>query len=102
MMFHSPLFILGFLPLCLAGFFAVGAIAGSRFALAWLIAASLVFYGWWNPVSVPLLAGSVLVNYAIVGRTRHSPCPRAWMIAGVTLNLAVLGWFKYADFLLHI
>jgi hypothetical protein len=45
MMFHSPLFILGFLPLCLTGFFIVGAVAGGCTALNWLIAASLVFYG---------------------------------------------------------
>lgn len=101
MMFHSPLFILGFLPLCLTGFFTVGAVAGGRLALGWLIAASLVFYGWWNPVYVPLLIGSVLTNHAIVQMIRRSPRPRAWMIVGVTLNLAVLGWFKYADFLLH-
>jgi alginate O-acetyltransferase complex protein AlgI len=102
MMFHSPLFILGFLPLCLAGFFTTGTLAGGRYALGWLIAASLVFYGWWNPVYVPLLVGSVLVNHAIVRTIRNSPRPRTWMILGVTLNLAVLGWFKYTDFLLHI
>ena len=102
MMFHSPLFILGFLPLCLAGFFTAGAVAGGRHALGWLIAASLVFYGWWNPIYLPLLVGSVLVNHAIVRTIRRSPRPRAWMITGVVLNLAVLGWFKYADFLLHI
>jgi alginate O-acetyltransferase complex protein AlgI len=83
MMFHSPLFILGFLPLCLAGFFTTGTLAGGRYALGWLIA-------------------SVLVNHAIAHTIRRSPWPRAWMIAGVALNLAVLGWFKYADFLLHV
>jgi alginate O-acetyltransferase complex protein AlgI len=102
MMFHSPLFILGFLPLCLAGFFAAGAVGGGRCALGWLIAASLVFYGWWNPAHVPLLIGSVLVNHAIVQTIRRSRCPRAWMTAGVALNLAMLGWFKYADFLVPI
>src|SRR5690242_1830469 len=102
MMFHSPLFILGFLPLCLAGFFATGATAGGRHALGWLIAASLVFYGWWSPAYVPLLVGSVLVNHAIVQTIRRSPRPRVWMILGVALNLAVLGGFKYADFLLHV
>ncbi len=102
MMFHSPVFILGFLPVCLAGFFALGRCLGTTGALAWLIAASLVFYGWWNPVFLPLLIGSVLVNYTLAWTIRRSARPRAWMAAGVALNLAVLGWFKYADFLLHI
>jgi hypothetical protein len=73
MMFHSPLFILGFLPICLAGFFMMGAVAGQRMALGWLIAASVVFYGWWNPVYVPLLIASVLVNHAIAHTIRRSP-----------------------------
>ena len=79
MLFTSPVFILGFLPACLAGFFALGRYAGPGWALGWLIVASLVFYGWWNPVYLPLLIGSVLVNYAIAWTIRHSAVPRAWM-----------------------
>jgi alginate O-acetyltransferase complex protein AlgI len=101
MMFHSPIFILGFLPFCLVGFFTLGARLGGHFVLGWLIAASLVFYGWWNPAFLPLLVGSILVNYAIAWKIRHAAQPRAWVTAGVVLNLAVLGWFKYANFLLH-
>jgi alginate O-acetyltransferase complex protein AlgI len=102
MMFHSSIFILGFLPVCLTGFFTLGHVAGAAGALVWLTAASLVFYGWWNPAFLPLLIGSVLVNHAIALKIRHSPAPRFWVTVGVVLNLAVLGWFKYADFLLHI
>jgi D-alanyl-lipoteichoic acid acyltransferase DltB (MBOAT superfamily) len=102
MLFHSPSFILGFLPVCLAGFFTLGQVAGATGALVWLTAASLVFYGWWNPAFLPLLIGSVLVNHAIAWKIRHSAVPQRWMAAGVALNLAVPGWFKYADFMLHI
>ncbi len=102
MLFHTPLFILGFLPVCLAGFFVVGRFAGGDWALRWIIAASLFFYGWWRPEHLPLLLGSVLVNYAIACRSRRSAHPTRWMAAGVTLNLLLLGWFKYADFLLRI
>jgi alginate O-acetyltransferase complex protein AlgI len=102
MLFHSPIFILGFLPVCLAGFFTLGHLAGTTGALVWLIAASLVFYGWWNPALLPLLIGSVLLNHAIAWKIRHSATPRPWVAAGVALNLVILGWFKYADFLLHI
>jgi alginate O-acetyltransferase complex protein AlgI len=102
MLFHTPIFILGYLPLCLGGFFALGHVAGTTGALVWLTAASLVFYGWWNPAFLPLLIGSVVVNHAIAWKITRTKAPGRWMAAGVALNLAVLGWFKYADFLLHI
>jgi alginate O-acetyltransferase complex protein AlgI len=101
MLFHSTEFILGFLPCCLAGFFLLGCYGSDRLAIGWLIAASLVFYGWWNPIYLPLLGGSVLVNFGLSHIIRRGVRPRLWMSAGVAMNLALLGWFKYADFLLH-
>jgi D-alanyl-lipoteichoic acid acyltransferase DltB (MBOAT superfamily) len=108
MLFNTPEFILGFLPLALGGFFAAGRLYGARAALVWLVAADLVFYGWWNPRYVPLLVGSVGVNYLLGQRIlplaqagRHAAA-RVWLIGGVTFNLGLLGWFKYADFLLHV
>jgi D-alanyl-lipoteichoic acid acyltransferase DltB (MBOAT superfamily) len=112
MLFSSPVFILGFLPLVLGGFFLAGRFGGPRAApyaaLAWLLAADLVFYGWWNPWDVPLLVGSVVVNYLLgqrIVRCADAGGPtaaRRWLIAGIAFNLALLGWFKYATFLLHI
>lgn len=102
MLFHSPAFLLGFLPLALAAFFMTGRALGQRAALLSIVAASLVFYGWWNPWHVPLLAGSVLVNYGFARLIRSGRRPRAWQAVGIATNLLCLGWFKYADFLLHI
>jgi D-alanyl-lipoteichoic acid acyltransferase DltB (MBOAT superfamily) len=102
MMFHTIAFILGFLPICLFGFFSFGRFLHPRCALLWLVACSLFFYGWWNPAHLPLLIGSVGVNYGVAVMLRRSNRPRRWLAAGITLNLALLGWFKYADFLLHI
>lgn len=102
MLFHTTAFILGFLPVCLAGFFTLGRFCGATWALRWLIASSLFFYAWWNPRHLPLLIGSVVLNHMIARKLRHTSKPRAWLAAGITLNLAFLGWFKYADFLLHI
>ena len=65
MLFNSPEFVLGFLPIALAGFFLAGRVGGTRWALCWLVAASLFFYGWWNPKFVLLLAGSILANYCV-------------------------------------
>jgi alginate O-acetyltransferase complex protein AlgI len=101
MMFHTVAFILAFLPVCVAGFFAIGRFGGPPWALRWLVASSLFFYGWWRPEHLFLLIGSVAVNHTIAGKIRISNRPRAWVAGGITLNLSVLGWFKYADFLLH-
>jgi alginate O-acetyltransferase complex protein AlgI len=100
MLFNSPEFVLGFLPPALVVFFIVGHFGGTRWALCWLVIASVFFYGWWNPKFVLLLIGSILANYAfaqLIGRSNS----RWWLIAGITANLAVLGWFKYANFFIH-
>jgi alginate O-acetyltransferase complex protein AlgI len=102
MMFHTVPFILGFLPVCVAGFFAFGRFYGVTGAWSWLIGCNLFFYAWWNPAHVPLLVASVVGNYAIALKLRHTAAAQAWLTAGVAANLALLGWFKYADFLLHI
>ena len=107
MLFSSPVFVLGFLPLTLAGFFLLGRWGGARAALGGLLAADLLFYGWWNPHYVPLLIGSVAINYALGQHlfrlgARGPRATRPWLILGVVLNLGALGWFKYADFLLHV
>jgi alginate O-acetyltransferase complex protein AlgI len=113
MLFNSPQFILGFLPLALGGFFLAGRWYGARAALVWLVAADLVFYGWWNPRYIPLLVGSVGANYLLGQRilrlaqaaragTGRPGAARCWLVGGVGFNLGLLGWFKYADFLLHV
>jgi alginate O-acetyltransferase complex protein AlgI len=100
MLFNSPEFVLAFLPVALAGFFLAGRLGGTRWALCWLVCTSLFFYGWWNPKFVLLLVGSIGGNYAFgeVIRRRRS---RAWLIGGIAANLVLLGWFKYANFLIR-
>jgi D-alanyl-lipoteichoic acid acyltransferase DltB (MBOAT superfamily) len=95
-LFHSQIFVLGFLPPVLALYYA--AAASQRWREIVLITASLVFYGWWNPRYVPLLAGLATVTWGL-GRL-HLRYPRAVLpVLGVILNLGALAWFKYADFL---
>lgn len=106
MLFHSQTFVLGFLPLCLAGFFAAGRLGGHTWALRWLVGASLLFYGWWDPRFVPLLVFSILANHALARDIRglcQAGLPhtaRRSLIGGIALNLLVLGIFKYTDFLM--
>jgi alginate O-acetyltransferase complex protein AlgI len=108
MLFQSRTFIFAFLPVCLGGFFLLGQLAGSVWALRWLVAGSLFFYGWWDPRFVPLLIGSILFNHWIARDIRRlfwAGLPRTAkrsLAGGIILDLSVLAWFKYADFLLHI
>lgn len=65
---------------------------------AWLFAASAFFYGWWNIDYLPLLMASLLFNY-IVGIKLIDRKDSALLTFGVAVNLALLGYFKYAGFL---
>lgn len=105
MVFNSYLYIFLFLPLTLTGFFLVARLGTEVAAIAWLVVLSLVFYGFWDPGYVPLLLGSVAVNYcfgsylqAAVNRSQAG-----FMLAlGVVCNLLLLGYFKYAGFFADI
>ncbi len=103
MLFHSPEFLFGFLPVALAGFFLFARM-GARAALAWLALASSFFYGWWNPVYLPLLLGSLCANFCLGRRIAAAESPThagRWLAAGVTLNLLLLGIFKYLGFFIR-
>ncbi|MHB0850617.1 MBOAT family O-acyltransferase [Stutzerimonas nitrititolerans] len=98
MLFNSMVFIAGFLPVVFLGFVLLAGSGRQRFAAIWLTLASLVFYGWWNPAYVPLLVGSMVVNYLIGGYLMRRPS-KAVLILGVAANVALLGYYKYTGFL---
>jgi alginate O-acetyltransferase complex protein AlgI len=105
MLFNSYPFIFLFLPITLIGFYVLGRL--NRMAAAgWLAAASVIFYGWWNPVYVVLLLASVLFNYALgfaivradaAGRVQPK---KRLLIFAISANLCVLAYYKYANFFL--
>ncbi|MBV6410858.1 MAG: MBOAT family protein [Burkholderiales bacterium] len=97
MLFNSYEFLLLFLPLVLAGFFLLHQ-QSRRLALAWITASSLVFYGYWDYRYLALIIPSIVINCAL-GYLIARHWSRAWLIAGVAANLAVIGWFKYSLFL---
>jgi D-alanyl-lipoteichoic acid acyltransferase DltB (MBOAT superfamily) len=91
-----------FLPVTLAGFFGLARL-DRRAAASWLTAASLFFYGWWNPSFVVLLAVSIGFNYLMglaIARASGDHARGTLMAVGVGANLAVLAYYKYAGFLL--
>jgi alginate O-acetyltransferase complex protein AlgI len=103
LLFNSIPFLLFYLPVTLAGFFWLG--ARNRHAAAWwLAAASLVFYAGWSWRYVPLLLASVAFNFAaaqlIVRSRARQGLAKALLASAIAANLLLLGWFKYADFLI--
>jgi alginate O-acetyltransferase complex protein AlgI len=99
MLFSSTEFLFAFLPATLAGFYLAGRLGGPRIALMWLTAASLFFYGYWNPVFLPLIAGSIICNYAL-GRAIVANRSKPLLITGIVFNLSLLSYYKYTDFLI--
>ncbi len=104
MLFNSYGFLLIFLPATLGGFFLAGRL-GRNLAAAWMLLASLTFYSQWDASYLPLLLGSIAFNFAVgttIASARRQDRPeRAKLFLGIGLagDLAALGYFKYADFL---
>src|SRR5215469_9783182 len=97
MLFSSNIFILVFLPITLGLYYAFADNRSARTGL--LIAASLVYYGWWDPRFVPLLVGLALLNWGLA-RAYGAGLGRFCLDLGIAINLATLGFFKYINFLL--
>ena len=96
MLFNSQIFIFAYLPLALAGYYALAASRTLR--QIWIIVASLGFYAYWDIRFVPLLTGLTMANWLIARWFGWSG--RRWIPAlGIALNLGTLALFKYADFL---
>jgi len=106
MLFNSHVFILLFLPVVWLGFVWLGRRGASRAAQAWLVAASLFFYAWWDVRYLPLIVGSVTANFAL-GRAIAAAPPasarrRALVALGVAANLGAIAWYKYAHFFVDV
>lgn len=103
MLFNSLEFVLGFLPITLFVFLLVGRFGFHKTAIVWLVAASFFFYGWWNVSYLGLLLLSLIFNYLVGVSLTHShamlQANRKLLLAfGVTVNLGILGYFKYLEF----
>lgn len=104
MLFNSDTFLFEFLPAVLAGFFLAKRFLGPRAAQIWLALSSFVFYASAGWQLIPPLLISVLVNFT-AGRALNRLSVQGkrtgiLLGAGIGFNLALLGWFKYADFVL--
>jgi alginate O-acetyltransferase complex protein AlgI len=102
MLFNSHIFVFVFLPITVAGFLLLRQAGMATAAVLWLLVASSVFYAWWNPAYLWLIYIVMVANYLIGRLLAEAPWPqaarKALFIAGITGNLAILGWYKYANF----
>ncbi len=114
MIFSSWQFILLFLPTSFSVYFWLNhrrlIIAGK----VWLVAASLFFYAYWDIKYLPLILGSIFLNFAIgtglsqahekslreVQKPHRGVNRKVVLATGIVANLLLLGYYKYTDFLL--
>ncbi len=102
MLFNSAVFILVFLPVTLAGYYFLNERGLRRWAIAWLVVASAVFYGWFSVPYLAMLAVLILINYVLgvlLSQAFRACRRRPILLAlGIAVNLGVLGYFKYTNF----
>ncbi len=105
MLFNSLQFLLVFLPVALIGYYLILRLGKREWIYPWLILASLGFYAAWNPPYVSLLIASMAGNHRLARRIEQlKPQGLAGptLAIGTILNIALLGYYKYANFFLDI
>ena len=99
MLFNSYVFILGFLPVSVFGYYLLSHLLGANASKIWLAASSFVFYGWWNPRFVILLVVSIAFNYLIswwiFASENYELRQKILLVFGIAANLAALAYYKY-------
>lgn len=108
MVFSSILFLFRFIPI----FFILYFICPMRLKLHWriknliILSGSLIFYAWGEPIYVCLMLFSTISDYIhgilidncrLAGRKKRA---KLFLISSLTINLGMLGFFKYTDFLI--
>lgn len=98
MVFSSVIFLFFYLPAVLIVYYLVPKIFKNTF----LIIVSLFFYWWGEHAFVWVMIGSICANYTfgcIIDHYREREAARIILAVAVFLNLSLLGYFKYADFI---
>ncbi|MEN6335334.1 MAG: MBOAT family O-acyltransferase [Phycisphaerales bacterium] len=76
-------------------------VKGTRLRLPWLLASSYVFYAWLSPLYLIPLIYATVVDYFVAGRIERSRRKGAWLAVSVVNDVLVLGFFKYAGFVVE-
>ena len=111
MLFNSYEFIFVFLPLTFFIYFYLNSKRLTEASKGFLVFSSLFFYSWWNIVYLPLILSSMLFNY-VIGNilngnkeknsiSKKQIDKKTILIIGIVANVALLAYFKYADFFIE-
>lgn len=101
MLFNSYTFIFSFLPIVFVVYFLLNKMKKTVFSRVWLVGSSLFFYSWWNIAYLPLIVGSLIVNFLTghrIARTEVKRTRKIFLTIGIIFNVMLLGYFKYYDF----
>ena len=100
MVFSSAIFLLMFLPIV----FVLNLFIKNEYSNILLLIASLFFYAWGEPYLVLLMITSIIINWA-VGRVIEKTDgnkKRISLTLGIVCDLGILGYYKYAGFIVEI
>src|SRR4030095_13308463 len=98
MLFNSLTFVVCFVVVVTA-YWSIGSWQARKNLL---VVASYIFYGAWNPPFAALLFGTTAMDFWLgrqMAQDQHAR--RRWLVASVCMNLSMLGFFKYGNFLLQ-
>jgi len=98
MVFSSIPFLFFYLPIVLGIYYLVP----FKYKNALLLVFSLVFYAWGEPVYIVIMLVDILVNYVaglLISKKKLGQS-RLWLVFAVTISLGLLGFYKYAGFIL--
>lgn len=101
MIFSSFEFIFGFLPIVLAGYWLASLSKNVIFSKAWLVVASLFFYGFWDWNYIFLISASIIGNFVLARiqlANTNASASKALLIVAIISNIALLSYFKYLNF----
>lgn len=99
MVFSSITFLFRFIPIFMILYF----VTPRRMRNIILFLGSLFFYAWGEPIYVLLMLFSTLSDYVhgrLIGACRSRRVARGLLISSIVINLGMLGFFKYSDFLI--
>lgn len=99
MLFSSTIFLFLFLPIVIIGYF----ILRGKWRNVFLLIASFVFFAWGGVSYSVILLISIVINYFFgrwIGKDPGSKNSSFFLGVGISLNLIILGIFKYANFII--
>ena len=100
MVFSSVLFLFRFLPIFMICYF----ITPQRMRNITLFLGSLIFYAWGEPIYVILMLFSTISDYLHglwINKCSRKSTAKIFLVSSIVVNLAMLGFFKYTDFIIQ-